>query len=275
MTSLGPITTFRLVGLVLEKRQTKEKDLSSGKAFREEIFPSTHSPIPLFPKKISRMKHLFLFIALYMASLPALGQTEKECQRRMWDDAFMQLQGDSISPDSLSLAGQKANTLSLPWNQPSATNLGSFGLGGYYDGYGWRLHEGFNAQFGMSLTAGLGKHAPRGVGFGQTAAFAYVAPITPKLSVAIGLTADNFDWGAWRQTSVGIGGVVAYQVNDNISLYAYGQKSFLPRQSLYSQWRRGGFPLWYDIPRDRFGAAAEFKIGRNAMIGVSVERRSY
>ena len=42
-------------------------------------------------------------------------------------------------------------------------NMGGYGLGGYapYVGgdFGWRLHEGFNAQFGMSLTAGLGKHA--------------------------------------------------------------------------------------------------------------------
>ena len=60
--------------------------------------------------------------------------------------------------------------------------------------FGWRLHEGFNAQFGMSLTAGLGKHAPRGVGFGQSAAFAYVWPLSKKLSFAAGITATNFNW---------------------------------------------------------------------------------
>ena len=35
-------------------------------------------------------------------------------------------------------------------------------------------------------------------------------------------------------------------------------------------------PAWeWDNPKDRFGVAAEFKIGKNAMIGVSVERRTY
>lgn len=50
MTSSGPITTFRLVELVLEKRQTKEKDLSSGKAFREDIFRQLIRPYPYSPK---------------------------------------------------------------------------------------------------------------------------------------------------------------------------------------------------------------------------------
>ena len=33
--------------------------------------------------------------------------------------------------------------------------------------------------------------------------------------------------------------------------------------------------LHHTLPDSRFGAAAEFKIGNNAMIGISVERREY
>lgn len=224
--------------------------------------------------------HILSCLIAFVWSMSMAAQSNDEnAQRRQWNDAFMQHHIDSLPPaDSLSLAGEKANDLSLPWNTPMVS-LGGYGLGGYGaltgNDFSWRLHEGFNAQFGMSLTAGIGKHAPKGVGFGQSAAFAYVMPLTKRLSVAAGITATNFDWGSWRRTDVGIGGVLAYQVNDNISLYAYGQKTFLPRTTTWSQWRRDPFPTFLDIPRDRFGAAAEFKIGEKAVIGVSVERSSY
>lgn len=230
------------------------------------------------------MKQILLALFCFIASLASLhAQTDVPAQRRIWDDAYMQEQRrqyDSLMADTIPLAAQAANNrLNLRWNTPSFA-LGAYGLGGWgsaygLDGFGWRLHEGFNAQFGLSVSAGLGKKAPRGVGFGQTAAFAYVSPLTKKLSIAAGLFATNYDWGSWRSTNVGIGGVLAYQVNDKISLYAYGQKTFLPQQSLFSEFRRNPFPAFFDQPRDVIGAAAEFKIGENAMIGVSVERRTY
>ena len=59
-------------------------------------------------------------------------------------------------------------------------------------------------------------------------------------------------------------------------LYLYGQKTFLPRSSnLFGRFHREPFPFFYDQPNSRIGAAAEFKVGKNAMIGVSVERRGY
>lgn len=232
------------------------------------------------------MKRLILLLCLlagFTSSLVAQTENDNSSQHRVWNDAFMQQhRADSLAPDSLRaplpVAGEI--TAELPWNMP-VPSLGAYGMGGYSaladNDWSWRLHEGFNAQFGLSVGAGLGKHAPKGVGFGQTAAFAYLKPVTPRLSVAAGVFATNFDWGSWRRTDVGIGGVVAYKVNDNINLYAYGQKTFLPRQTdLWGrQVRRDPFPVFLDVPRDRIGAAAEFKIGQNAMIGVSVEHRSY
>lgn len=240
---------------------------------------STRSLCPLRPNKGRGLRLLFLLIST-LFSLTLNAQTDETARRRDFDDVFSGHATDSVATDTLSLAGRAANNLDLPWNTPALT-VGGYGLapaspyyGGFGD-YGWRLHEGFNAQFGMSITAGLGKHAPRGVGFGQTAAFAYVAPLTKKLSIAAGVFATNFDWGSYRRTNVGIGGVLAYEVNERINLYVFGEKSFLPRTTA----RRGGlfgpFPLMLDTPSSRIGAAAEFKIGKNAMIGISVEHRTY
>lgn len=230
-----------------------------------------------------KQKYILSIVLFCMAVLGVKAQTDLS-QRRQWNDAFIeqqrQIYRDSLMRDSLSLAGKAANELSMPWNTP-VVNMGGYGLGSYgypYTGadFGWRLHEGFNAQFGMSVSAGLGKHAPKGVGFGQTAAFAYVHPLTNKLSIAAGIMATNFKWGAWQRTDVGIGGVLAYQVNDNINVYLYGQKNFLPNNNnFFGRFRTDPFPCFFDQPNSRIGAAAEFKVGKNTMIGVSVERRSY
>lgn len=216
----------------------------------------------------------FIFTIL-MASLAIAvqAQSHDKAQRREWGDAFMQ--ADSLASDTIAPA---SGEVALPWFEPSLT-AGGYGLagcglcGGLY-APAWRLHEGFNAELGLSLSAGLGKHAPRGVGFGQTAAFAYLLPVTKRLSVAAGIFASNMDWGAWRRTDAGVAGVMAYQLSDRVSLYAFGSKTFLPREEGFNK-RRDPFPLFFDLPRDRFGAAAEFKIGNNAMIGVSVERTGY
>lgn len=135
----------------------------------------------------------------------------------------------------------------------------------------WWLHEGFNAQFSMSLSVGFGKGALKGVGFGQSAAFAYALPLTDRLSVAAGVYADNWDWGPLRLTEGGVAATVAYRLTDAVSVYAYGTKSFFPRHKF-----PGGnaFPLFLRPGGDRIGAMLDFKLGHNASIQVSVERSS-
>lgn len=134
----------------------------------------------------------------------------------------------------------------------------------------WRLHEGFNAQFSLGVSAAFGKHAPHGAGFNQSAAFVYAVPLTQRLSVAAGVYAGNMDWGAFHQTEAGLTALLAYRVNPAVSLYAYASKGFFPRRDT----RPGGyFPMFYPPAGDRFGAMAEFKLGRNAAIQVSVECR--
>ena len=154
----------------------------------------------------------------------------------------------------------------------SAPGFDGCGLG-HLLGYGpvWDLHQGFNAQFGMSVTAGLGKHAPRGVGFGQSIALAYAQPLGNRFSLAGGLYVQNMDWGSFHQKDVGLAAVLGYKVNESISLYAYGAKSILPESGFRPL---GYFPFAGDQVRDRIGAMADFKISDQVKIQVSIERHT-
>ncbi len=184
---------------------------------------------------------------------------------------------DSLLTDSASLS------LPLAVYNPSLTPFGLSAPG--FDGLApwnyslsgasWNLHEGFNAQFSLGLTAGLGKHAPRGVGFSQSAAFAYAVPLSERFAAAIGLYAGNMDWGGFKQTDGGIAATLRYRLSDKVNLYLYGAKSFVPNDSR----RRCGWgwfiPYYMTNPDSRIGAMAEFKIGESSSIQVSVERQGY
>lgn len=164
--------------------------------------------------------------------------------------------------------------LSLPFPDFSMSAPGLDGCSPFFYGrYGslWQLHEGFNAQLSLSLSTGFGKGAFKGVGFGESAAFAYALPLGKRVSFAAGVYATNMDWGRWRQTEAGVAGILSFKVNESINLYAYGAKSFFPRQE---QLRRAPVPPFLRNVGDRIGAMAEFKVGRNAIIQVSMEHHS-
>ncbi len=143
--------------------------------------------------------------------------------------------------------------------------------GGLY-GASWQLHEGFNAQLSMSLSAAFGKHAPKGVGFGQSAAFAYALPLSGRFSAAAGVYANNMDWGGLHSTDGGVAAALRYSLTDAVSLYAYGAKSFVGKNSrAYGL----GSPFCWQNPDSRVGAMAEIRFGHNAMIQISVERQTW
>lgn len=149
---------------------------------------------------------------------------------------------------------------------------GFYGFSPYYNmGNSWQLHEGFNAQVSMSLSAAFGHHAPHGVGFGQSAAFAYALPLSDRFAVAAGVYADNMTWGGRQATDGGVAAAVRYRLTDAINLYGYATKSFISDEAH----RHSLFP--YNPPQfgDRIGAMAEFKIGEKALIQVSVEQAKY
>lgn len=222
------------------------------------------------------MKQILVGLLLLWVAMPLYAQTENRPPLRTAET--LPLPADSAASVPLQAADADSLSLAVPWSLP--LTLGGYGLDGCSPFYGgadgslWRLHEGFNAQLSLSVSTAFGKHAPKGVGFGQTGAFAYVFPLAKNLFVAAGVYASHMDWGRWRQTDAGFAGMLAYRVNENINLYAYGTKSFMPRRNDFL-FHRDPFPAFLDRQRDRIGAAAEFKVGRNAMIGVSVECSSY
>lgn len=227
------------------------------------------------------MKRILLILSLLL-SFPTLRAQTDNPQVEFTPGHSASSSADIPANAPLALENDSAQWVSV---SPSADFLclpGAYGIDALSPAYGswgdglWRLHQGFNAQFGLSLSAAFGRHAHKGVGFGQQAAFAYLLPVNNRLSVAAGIFAQNLDWGIYRRTDVGFGAMLAYRASERVNLYAYASKSFLPH--------RGGFPLsmgcgvspyFYEGLRSRIGAAAEFKIGQNAMIGVSIEHRTY
>lgn len=152
---------------------------------------------------------------------------------------------------------------------------GFYGFSPLYGGWrggAMRLHEGFNASLGMSLTIPFGKNAPRGVGFGRDVTLAYVKPLSERWTLAAGLYAAGMSFGGWNDNEVGLSAALAYQLNDHVTLYGYGTKSLLSP----ARWRADGVLPWmYRMPKDRIGAMAEWKPTESLMIQVSVEKHTY
>jgi hypothetical protein len=141
----------------------------------------------------------------------------------------------------------------------------------------------------MNVTSAFGKGAPSGVGFGQSIALAYAAPVSKKVNVAVGVHAQNMDWGAYHHNNVGVSAAVTYRPNDNVNVTGYVVKNFGPRRvrptytpcaSLYplrpaslafGPQRFSPHPYLYDDFSTRIGASADFKIGEHSYIHVSFE----
>ena len=159
--------------------------------------------------------------------------------------------------------------------------------------FSWRLHQGFNAQLSMNVTTAFGKGAPSGVGFGQSIALAYAAPVSKKVNVAVGVHAQNMDWGAYHHNNVGVSAAVTYRPNENVYVTGYVVKNFGPRRpvrphqpcaSLYplrpSTLAFGPspytmYPYYFEDYSMRIGASADFKIGEHSYIHVSFEHRQW
>lgn len=160
----------------------------------------------------------------------------------------------------------EADTLGTFLMYPVADGMFSmYGLAPYGCGYAtWELHEGFNASVGLSVTFSPGSSVLSGAGFGQDAAFMYAVPLTDRLSVAGGIYASNFSWGPVSRRDVGFAGVAAFKVNERISLYAYGNKTFMPQRS-QSRYTLPGFAP------DRVGGMVNFKLGTSSSFSIGLE----
>ena len=169
---------------------------------------------------------------------------------------------------------QPTDTLSVPLQAPILESGRSipfllYGITPFHCGYAtWQLHEGLNASFGMNVTFSPSRYAPSGVGFGQDAAFFNARPLTKRFSMAAGLYASNMNWGGMNYRNIGFAAIAGFQVNERISLYAYGTKSFMPKRS----------PFYYPLPNfdpDRIGGMVNFKLGESSSFSIGVEGLRY
>ena len=105
----------------------------------------------------------------------------------------------------------------------------------------------------MSVTFSPSKYAPSGVGFGQDAAFLYAVPLNKRFQCSRRIVCQQLQLGRHHNyRNVGITGIAAFKVNERISLYAYGNKSLMPKRS----------PYYYPMPNfapDRIGGIINFK----------------
>lgn len=167
----------------------------------------------------------------------------------------------------------ESDTLSVPLKAPvlsaGTVPFSMYGMTPFDYAYtAWELHKGFNASVGLNVTFSPSRYAPSGAGFGQNAAFMYAVPVTDRLSVAAGIYANNFNWGFIDYRNVGFAAVAAFKVNERVSLYAYGNKSFMPKRSA----------LYYPLPDfapDRLGGMVNFKLGESSSISFGVEGIRY
>lgn len=174
---------------------------------------------------------------------------------------------------------------------PACTFFSPWSLGGPTS---WRLHEGFNAEVGFSVSGSFGKNRIKGAGFGEHFAAAYALPFgkDKRWIGAVGLYADRLDWGTYHRTEAGIAGVLGYNVNDWCNLYVYGAYNFVPGVDSgpnpfalrYPYWGVHGYGCGYGLGypfdpyanlRGRIGGAAEFKVGSAATITVAFEHDFY
>lgn len=188
-------------------------------------------------------------------------------------DRLTAVPNDTVFTGEVDPVPNLSDTLSVPLISPvpQAGFYQPFSMYGVspfdYYGFGtWELHKGFNASVGMNLTFSPSKYAPSGVGFGQDAAFLYAVPLSKRISIAGGLYASNMDWGRYNYRTIGVAGIAAFKVNKRISIYAYGNKSLMPKRS----------PFYYPLPDfspDRLGGLVNFKLGESSSISVGIEAR--
>lgn len=239
--------------------------------------------------KLSPSLLLLPFVAV---PLSAAAQSDSTATTKLTHELLAEARRDSAAVRiiDLPLAGSPASRLDM---MPAAAFYGPWvapwGVGGPY---AWSLHEGFNARVGFSVSAGLGKHRPKGAGFGEHFAAAYAVPFgkDKRWIGALGVYADRLDWGSYHRTEAGIAGIIGYSVNDWCNLYAYGAYNAIPGHASgpnpfalrygglgygCGPWGYGACLDPYANLRGRVGVAAEFKVSPSFSFSVGFEHDFY
>lgn len=208
---------------------------------------------------------------------------------------------DSLNLPPVNMQGQVINTGGEGAPYTSAINRYPLAFAGWNS---WALHPGLNVELGASVFAEFGKGAHSGAGFQQNIALMYAAPITDKLSIAVGGYLNNVNYAGGNWHDAGVSAVVGYRFNEHWEAYVYGQKSITNnianrlRYSMYDGYYGGyyggfggpgfggfggfsrnfyGMPAYsvYDLSNmgDRIGATVRYNFNNNVSLEVSVENR--
>ena len=227
------------------------------------------------------MKRIVISFMLFMGWSTAFSQTESNQLESNIDiiEPTPQLAGSatqapshisqfptSIGPDSLHL---------LPLN--TYGHVHPFSLSPYWFGRwdNWQLHSGLNVSLGASVSAQFGKHARRGVGFGQSISAMYAMPLSERASLAVGGYFNNLSWGRDNFREAGLSAVFGYQFDEHWEAYIYAQKSLTnnhqaPLPLYSSMYSLGGLHNGWG---DRIGAAVRYNFNPSFSIEVSLEKQ--
>lgn len=242
-----------------------------------------------FRKRVGALEITFYFCDMKMffawiiiTAFGILGNKQMLAQ----ENSAPSFDADSIAVvDAVDSCKMKSSALSLPLvlpMPPTACWYYPYGWRGYgllpWHGYGWSggwlLHEGFNAKVDLSMSSFSGRNIPNRVGFGQNIALAYAKTLNTRWSVAVGVYGYNLDWGQFSQQDAGVSAVVRYRANEWLNLYGYASQKITSSSSspltafLFD-------PYGMRTPETRVGAAAEIKLGKHALLNVSVDWQKY
>lgn len=160
--------------------------------------------------------------------------------------------------------GQMFNPM-LPQNIRFAPLWSHHGLMG-----GWDLHEGFNANVDMGVRVGWGKYNPwKGASFFTHFNAMYVQPLSKdrRWNAAVGGYYSNFKMWGDRKNSVGIMGLVDYQINERMNAGVFITHDF----GLLGDDRLAFTPMpWLGSPSTTIGADWGIKASDKVRFNVSV-----
>ena len=131
------------------------------------------------------------------------------------------------------------DTLSVPLPAPVLQHylyspFDMYGITPFNYGYAtWELHKGFNASIGMSVTFSPSKYAPFRSGFRSGCRILVRRTVEQAFQRSRRIVCQQLQLGGINYRNVGITGIAAFKINERISLYAYGNKSLMPKRSPY------------------------------------------
>lgn len=134
----------------------------------------------------------------------------------------------------------------------------------------WDLHEGFNANVDLGVRIGWGKYNPwKGGSFFTNFNALYVQPLSKdrKWNMALGGYYSNFKMWGDRKNSVGLMGIVDYQINERMNAGVFLVHDFGLMGDKH-------FPYspcpWMDNPSTTIGADWGIKVNDKVRFNVSM-----